>query len=76
MLKPPADLVGAGGFAAGPMHSTMSPCTNICRIAPESGLCLGCLRTLDEIARWSTLSNGERQAVLDALPGRKSLLKP
>jgi predicted Fe-S protein YdhL (DUF1289 family) len=33
-------------------------------------LCVGCLRTLDEIARWSALSNAERQAILDTLAGR------
>jgi predicted Fe-S protein YdhL (DUF1289 family) len=35
-------------------------------------LCVGCLRTLDEIARWSALSNVERQAILDTLAGRIS----
>ncbi len=49
-----------------------SPCVNLCRIAPETGLCVGCLRTLDEIARWSALSNVERQAILDTLAGRIS----
>ena len=28
-----------------------------------SGLCEGCARTLDEIARWSTMAEGDRRAV-------------
>ncbi len=52
-----------------------SPCVNICVVHPTSGLCTGCLRTLDEIATWSTLSAPERQMILDALPGRKSKLR-
>jgi predicted Fe-S protein YdhL (DUF1289 family) len=38
---------------------------------PERGLCLGCGRTLDEIARWSAMSEAEREAVLRRLPGRQ-----
>lgn len=47
-----------------------SPCTGICRIAQDSGLCLGCKRSLDEIARWRDMSVTERQAIIAALPHR------
>jgi uncharacterized protein len=30
-----------------------SPCINICRMDPDNEFCLGCFRTLDEIANWS-----------------------
>ena len=33
-----------------------SPCISVCRMNPASGLCEGCLRTLDEIAAWSGMS--------------------
>ncbi|MBR7801809.1 DUF1289 domain-containing protein [Undibacterium fentianense] len=33
-----------------------SPCIKLCQIGPDQ-LCLGCLRTLDEIAAWSRASN-------------------
>jgi predicted Fe-S protein YdhL (DUF1289 family) len=49
-----------------------SPCTKVCRIEPAHGLCVGCGRTLDEIARWLSLSDPERQAIVDALPARLS----
>jgi predicted Fe-S protein YdhL (DUF1289 family) len=49
-----------------------SPCINVCRMNPETGLCEGCLRTLDEIAAWSTMSAQEKRAVLAQLPARRS----
>jgi predicted Fe-S protein YdhL (DUF1289 family) len=49
-----------------------SPCINVCAIDPETGLCSGCGRTLDEIARWTLLSDGERQAIVRALPERRA----
>jgi predicted Fe-S protein YdhL (DUF1289 family) len=39
---------------------------------PETGLCEGCLRTLDEIAAWSTLGPDEKRAVLDRLASRRA----
>lgn len=30
-----------------------SPCVSVCQMDVVSGWCRGCLRTLDEIARWS-----------------------
>jgi len=44
-------------------------------IDSESGYCLGCARTLDEIARWSALRQDERQAVMALLPARHEKLK-
>ena len=49
-----------------------SHCTSVCRIDPASGLCAGCLRTLEEIARWSAMDDAERRAVLAALSARKN----
>ena len=37
---------------------------------PQRGLCLGCARTLDEIARWATMTDAERERVMRELPGR------
>ena len=44
-----------------------SPCRNICTLERDRRLCLGCGRTLDEIGRWSRMSEAEKQAVLDRL---------
>ncbi|WP_255206103.1 DUF1289 domain-containing protein [Janthinobacterium sp. BJB401] len=40
----------------------------------NSGLCEGCLRTLDEIIAWSKADDDFKRAVLAELPGRESLL--
>lgn len=37
---------------------------------PDSGLCRGCHRTLDEIAGWSAMTDAERERVCDQLPKR------
>lgn len=51
-----------------------SPCVKICVIHPDSRLCTGCLRSLDEIAQWSRMSDAERGAIMAALPARRSQL--
>lgn len=51
-----------------------SPCVKLCQVHPEARICVGCLRTLEEIGGWSTMTPDERRAVIDALPQRKGLL--
>jgi predicted Fe-S protein YdhL (DUF1289 family) len=41
---------------------------------PRRGLCLGCARTLDEIARWAQMSDAERERVMAELAKRNSVL--
>ncbi|HWP18992.1 MAG TPA: DUF1289 domain-containing protein [Burkholderiaceae bacterium] len=48
-----------------------SPCVNVCRMDPATGSCEGCLRTLDEIARWSAMSEADKRAVWAELPVRR-----
>jgi len=42
--------------------TTQSPCVKVCYIGADH-VCAGCRRTLNEIARWSTMSADERIAV-------------
>ncbi|HEU4350490.1 MAG TPA: DUF1289 domain-containing protein [Burkholderiales bacterium] len=51
-----------------------TPCIKICRMDPVRGVCIGCCRTLDEIARWSGLSQEEQESVIAELPGRRRKL--
>ena len=51
-----------------------SPCTSVCRMDDASGLCVGCARTLDEIANWSVLDDDARRTIVAALPARKASL--
>jgi len=41
-----------------------SPCVKICVIHPEARICTGCLRSIDEITRWSKMSADERRAII------------
>ncbi len=52
-----------------------SPCIGVCRIEPESGLCLGCARTVDEIGRWSAIGEAVRQHICATLHTRRLPLK-
>lgn len=47
-----------------------SPCTKVCAVSGQSGLCIGCGRTLAEIAAWGGMSEDERKAIMKELPGR------
>jgi len=49
-----------------------TPCIKVCMVDGESGLCLGCYRTLPEIAGWARLTPESRTALMQALPGRRS----
>lgn len=49
-----------------------SPCVNVCRMNEATGLCEGCLRTLDEIACWSLLDDAEKREVWRALALRRT----
>lgn len=40
-----------------------SPCISICKLNDQK-ICIGCFRSLDEIAVWSQLNALEKQAVL------------
>jgi predicted Fe-S protein YdhL (DUF1289 family) len=53
-----------------------SPCISVCRIDAASGLCVGCLRTLDEIAAWSSLDDAARRAVWSAVAQRRARARP
>lgn len=47
-----------------------SPCSGVCQLDP-SGLCLGCRRSGDEIARWRQMTDEERRYLMQVvLPAR------
>jgi predicted Fe-S protein YdhL (DUF1289 family) len=52
-----------------------SPCVKLCVVHPEARLCVGCLRSIDEITAWSRMSAETRAAVMAELPARAGLLK-
>ena len=48
-----------------------SPCISICTIDPDSGQCLGCYRTREEVARWSAMSADEQRELIAELQERR-----
>jgi predicted Fe-S protein YdhL (DUF1289 family) len=51
-----------------------SPCINVCEIAPDTGVCRGCLRTIDEIASWGGASDDDKRAVWTRIRRREQRL--
>ena len=51
-------------------RAVLSPCIGVCSLG-QSGLCEGCLRSVDEIASWSRMSDDERLHVMDTLLPRR-----
>lgn len=52
-----------------------SPCIQICTISPQTKLCEGCARTIEEVVRWGGMSEAERLAVMALLPARRQAAK-
>lgn len=48
-----------------------SPCVNLCRMEPATGLCEGCLRTIDEIVDWGVLDDAGKRVVLARVATRR-----
>ena len=47
-----------------------TPCVKICVVDPVSALCVGCGRSIAEIAAWRDMSEAERVAVMSGLDER------
>lgn len=52
----------------------ISPCISVCVLDPQSELCEGCGRSLDEISQWSRMTEEQRRAVMNRLPQRLEAL--
>lgn len=59
-----------------PPRPIPTPCIKVCCVDGESGLCLGCFRTLPEIAQWGGLDDQARATVMAELPSRRSRISP
>lgn len=53
-----------------------SPCVKICVLHRETRLCMGCHRTIDEIAAWSGMPRDVRHKIMSELPARALLVAP
>lgn len=53
----------------------VSPCISVCELDPQSGFCLGCWRTRDEIAVWRDCPIFEQRAILARMHVRRKAAK-
>jgi predicted Fe-S protein YdhL (DUF1289 family) len=60
----------------GPPPPIKTPCIKVCVVDGESGLCLGCYRTLVEVAGWARLDEAGREAIMAQLPARRGRIAP
>lgn len=51
-----------------------SPCIGVCALDDTTSICIGCGRTLAEVAAWSRLTNAQRREVVTRLPARLETL--
>ena len=56
------------------MRPVPSPCINICEMDQASGLCRGCLRTIDEIVGWGQAGDEAKRAVWLRIRAREEKL--
>tara|TARA_B110000914_G_scaffold134483_1_gene117569 strand:- start:577 stop:774 length:198 start_codon:yes stop_codon:yes gene_type:complete len=48
----------------------ISPCIGVCELDLESDLCVGCLRTSQEIAIWSQIDNTKAMQIMEETKNR------
>lgn len=58
-----ATLLALAALAHDAAHRVPSPCVSVCRMHPDSGLCVGCLRSIDEIVAWGRLGEADKRRV-------------
>jgi len=51
-------------------RAPVSPCVGVCTLDPVTHFCIGCARTIEEIAHWTCLSAEEKRRIIAQLPSR------
>lgn len=59
-----------------PTEVVSTPCVKVCIVDGKSGLCVGCGRTLAEIAGWGAMTEERRRAIITELPERLAKAAP
>jgi predicted Fe-S protein YdhL (DUF1289 family) len=58
------ELIAARALLArAAVQNVPSPCISVCRMNESTGLCEGCLRTLDEIRLWSSADDPAKRTI-------------
>ncbi|PTW51822.1 DUF1289 domain-containing protein [Rhodovulum kholense] len=53
-----------------------TPCIRTCRVDWDSRLCIGCLRSMEEIGMWGSMTPAERRRIMAELPARRGRISP
>lgn len=48
----------------------ISPCIGVCKLDVTNNLCVGCLRSADEIAKWAQLDNEKALKIMEEIKYR------
>ena len=56
-------------------YAPPSPCISVCQMDEQTGWCVGCLRSIEEIGAWSTNTNQDKHAVWQRIGERLEFLK-
>ena len=59
-----------------PPEPIETPCIRVCEMDAAAGICVGCGRTLDEIARWGSMSRADQRAIMASLAERMAQRLP
>ena len=51
-----------------------SPCISMCKMSPDTGLCEGCMRTIDEIIGWAAQPDDYKRAVWAEIRRREAAM--
>ncbi len=56
-------------------YAPPSPCVSVCQMDAQTGWCLGCLRTIEEIGAWASNTDQDKRAVWQSIGQRLEFLK-
>lgn len=49
-----------------------TPCIKVCFVDPAQNICVGCFRTMEELGRWTRMSDAQREAAKPKLEARRA----
>ncbi len=73
---PATELARLAALVVAGSGEVPSPCVSVCRMDAGRGLCVGCCRTLQEIAGWSQMDDAARREVWRRIEQRAQEAKP
>jgi predicted Fe-S protein YdhL (DUF1289 family) len=56
-------------------YAPPSPCISVCQMDAQTGWCIGCLRSIEEIGAWSNNTDQDKRAVWQRIGERLEFLK-